>query len=173
MPLCKRTVFWLLQQPGLSLQTQITAGRFLLDWHIFDEGVWGNYVSRAFQTRNTPKHMDIWGKEQPVTERLFWILQVVYFQLSVVAPREICTVHIFHNMVLKSYIAQKQTIYTVVIYHALQIPYLYKIFNQQVAVFSWTSTTDYRDGLWYLLLLSPSKVRSFLLHSFQPCTMCP
>lgn len=47
--------------------TPPTSGAVLLDWHILDEGVRGNYVSRAFQTHNFPKHMDIWGKEQLVT----------------------------------------------------------------------------------------------------------
>lgn len=32
-----------------------------------DEGARGNYVSRAFQAHDFPKHMDIWGKEQLVT----------------------------------------------------------------------------------------------------------
>lgn len=73
----------------------------------------GTFLMRECEATMCQEHFrhvtlqNIWTygeKEQPVTERLFLILQVVYFQLSVVAPRETCTVHIFHNMVLKSYI---------------------------------------------------------------------
>lgn len=52
---------------GPPLTPTATAVTLLPDWHLSGEGARGNYVSRALQTCNFPKHMDIWGKEQLVT----------------------------------------------------------------------------------------------------------
>lgn len=54
----------------------------VLDWHTLDEGVRGNYVSRAFQTHNFPKHMDIWEKNNLLLNGSFGFCKCVFSTVS-------------------------------------------------------------------------------------------
>lgn len=75
--------------------TPTTSVTSLLDWHILDEGARGNYVSRAFQTHNFSQTYGHMGKRTTCYLTALLDFASVYFQPSVVAPREFCTVHIF------------------------------------------------------------------------------
>lgn len=62
--------------------TPATSVTLLLDWHISDEGVRGNYVSRAFQTHSFPKHIDIWEKNNLLLNGSFGFCKCVFSTVS-------------------------------------------------------------------------------------------
>lgn len=82
MPAHTHTHLGLLCGKPNSPFTPTTSVTLLLDWHILDEGVQGNYVSRAFQTHNFPKHMDIWEKNNLLLNGSFGFCKCVFSTVS-------------------------------------------------------------------------------------------